>query len=107
MANNPNDFLNVEVYEKIADSEDWAMFTKTGNKKVQRIFQQTLQRNRGKHAEEYFVFASKAIDKLSNNKDFGEAMDSEVRRTLYARIQHVLEKSDMLKFGESWDDYVW
>ena len=44
MANNPNDYLNVEVYEKIADSEDWAMFTKTGNKKVQRIFQQTLQK---------------------------------------------------------------
>tara|TARA_B100000424_G_C22485606_1_gene282877 strand:+ start:96 stop:419 length:324 start_codon:yes stop_codon:yes gene_type:complete len=107
MANNPNDFLNVEVYEKIADCEDWAMFTKTGNKKVQRIFQQTLQRNRGKHAEEYFLFASRAIEKLSNNKSFGEAMDSEVRRTLYNRIEHVLEKSDMLKFGESYDNYVW
>ena len=79
MPNNPNIYLNVEVYDKIADCENWAMFTETGNKKVQRIFQQTLQRDRGKYAEEYFLFASKAVDKLSKNEAFGEAMDSEVR----------------------------
>jgi hypothetical protein len=108
MKSNANDHrLNLDVYSKVAESLDWAMFTPTGNKKVQRIFRQALQRDRGSYAEPYFVFASKAIATLSNNKNFGEAMDSEVRRTLYNRIQYVLEKSDMLKFGESWDDYVW
>ena len=102
-----NSRLNLEVYDKMADAKDWAMFTKTGNKRVQGVFEQSLKKDRGSSAKPYFTFASQAIDKLSNNKNFQEAMDSEVRRTLYNRIQYVLEKSNILEFGENWDDHVW
>lgn len=98
--------VDQEQLNLFMDRDDWAMFTRKGNKRVLNIFRMTFKIDR-KYSEAYFKFASDKLTKLSEKEEFGEAMDSEVRRTLYGRIEALLRVSNILKFGESYSDYVY
>jgi hypothetical protein len=66
---------------------EYAMFSDQGNEQVHLIVVE-IQRS-GLKDNEAWRLTCKALESLSKDKGFGEAMDTDVRDHVYCKLQHL------------------